>query len=398
MMQVQEQAPKIKSLLESSNSFYYDLLGYKPEKTSLQQVPEFRWFEFMQQNGLNPDYNGIYLPRNQTAIIKGENILSFFHEYFGHGLYCEQSLTGRKIVRLEKKLLEEERQEFQGRRFTLEDIQKFRGQNPTFQRLDKFRIQNLEQYELFAVWTEYLLSRKFELRNKFEKKYDLLSGEKRNDVDSVINFSETYGDLATFYLQGLARITTTERVKKLLEGIYGEKKIKNSRLVLLTGSKKPFSDIDLFAVGGLEPIKNEWIDLVSFGEKDFERRVKLFEVQVTHPIILGEFVAGDLDYLQQKREQLKKQPITEKAIEYNLQKSREQNNVAHEYPKNSEERIVGLSYSQTYLTNALALKKGKRLFTKENLLSYSHSEADIQLKGGKENEIRTTNLSTSDSF
>lgn len=382
-MQVQEQAPKIKSLLESSNSFYQELLGYKPEKTSLQQVPEFRWLEFMQQKGLNPDYEGIYLPRNQTAIIKEENILSFFHEYFGHGLYCEQSLTERKIVRLEKKLLKEEKQKFQGRRFTLREIKKFRQQNQIFQKLDDFRIQNLEQYELFAVWTEYLLSREFELRDKFEEKYDLLLGKKRNAVDSIINFSKTYGDLATFYAQGLARRATPERVRKLLERIFGERKIRSSKLILLTGSKKPFSDIDLFAVGDeLEPIKNEWIDLVSFGEKDFERRVKLFEVQITHPIISGEFVAGDLDYLQQKRKQLKEQPITEKAIEYNLQKSKEQNNVAYEYPKNSEERRVGLSYSQTYLANALALKDGKRLFTKEDLLSYSHSEKTIKMKGG----------------
>ena len=105
MEQAQIQTPKIKKLLDSSNQFYQELLGYKPEQTSLQQIPETQWNEFATQRGLNPNSSGIYLPRNQTAIILEENSLALFHEYFGHGLYCEQSLIGRKLIDLEKKLL-----------------------------------------------------------------------------------------------------------------------------------------------------------------------------------------------------------------------------------------------------------------------------------------------------
>src|SRR3989344_2362067 len=117
------------SYIESSNFFYQDLLGYKPEQTHLQQIPENKWNEFAAQRGLNPNSSGIYLPRNQTAVIQEENTLSLFHEYFGHGLYCEQNVTGRKLVDLEKRLLEEEKQEFASGRFTLENIQGFRKQN-----------------------------------------------------------------------------------------------------------------------------------------------------------------------------------------------------------------------------------------------------------------------------
>ena len=112
MEQVQTQAPKTRNILETSVSFYQDLLGYVPEQTSLQQIPEAQWNEFATQRGLNPNSSGIYFPRNQTAIIQGKNPLSLFHEYFGHGLYCEQNLTGRKLVDLERKLLEEEKEEF----------------------------------------------------------------------------------------------------------------------------------------------------------------------------------------------------------------------------------------------------------------------------------------------
>ena len=134
MEQVQTQAPQIKrNLIETSVAFYQDLLGYAPEQTFLQQIPENQWDEFTEQRGLNPNSSGIYLPRNQTAIIRDENPLSLFHEYFGHGLYCEQNLTGRKLVDLERRLLEGEKQEFSSRRFSLEDLQRFRQQNQRFQ-------------------------------------------------------------------------------------------------------------------------------------------------------------------------------------------------------------------------------------------------------------------------
>src|SRR3990167_3908909 len=120
-------------LYSSIVPFYQDLLGYSPEQTSLQQISESQWNKFATQRGLNPNSFGIYLPRNQTAIIKDDNPLSLFHEYFGHGLYCEQSLIGRKLVELEKKLLEEEKKEFSKGKFTLEDIKKFRQPNQTFQ-------------------------------------------------------------------------------------------------------------------------------------------------------------------------------------------------------------------------------------------------------------------------
>ncbi|MDO8467847.1 MAG: hypothetical protein Q7S56_02785 [Nanoarchaeota archaeon] len=372
--------------LEPSRAIFSDLLGYKPEQTSLQSLNEEQWKMFCQSIGFNQSSFGIFLPRNQTAVIPlhvKKSELSLFHEYFGHGLYCEQSLQGRRLVSLEKELLEQEKQEFLSRKFTLEDVQKFRRTNLIFKELEELRRKNLGAYELFAVWTEYFLSREFGLRDGFERKYEFLEKENKEVVDSVINFSRQYGDLATFYTQGLARKITTERVKKLLEDIYGLEAVQNSRLILLTGSKKPFSDIDLFASSNyLQSIKNNWLDLVVFNNEDFERRIGLFEIQVTSPIMVGEFVAGNKSYLQQKRNQLQEQPITEQAVQYNLAKAEEQKFLASQFQESSEEGKIGLSYSETYLANALALKEGLRLFTKEELISHSRGEKFIELKGG----------------
>lgn len=130
-----QQNLKTELLLASSNQFYQDLLGYQPEQTFLHQLLESRWNEFVEQRGLKPNLSGIYLPKNQTAITISGNPLSLFHEYFGHGLYCEKNLIGRRLVDLEKRLLEKEKKEFSSERFSLEDLQRFRKKNPIFQEL-----------------------------------------------------------------------------------------------------------------------------------------------------------------------------------------------------------------------------------------------------------------------
>ncbi|OGJ13273.1 hypothetical protein A3K82_01805 [Candidatus Pacearchaeota archaeon RBG_19FT_COMBO_34_9] len=379
---MEDESPNLPKVISLTNDYYQNLLGYSVQDTKLKSIKGEQWNSFCQKSNLNHNSSGIYLPRNKTAIIPKNNKLSLFHEYFGHGLYCEKSLSGRKLVDLEKRLLEEEKLEFSNSRFTLDDIQRFRKRNQTFQELDEFRKQNLGIYEGFAIWTEFLLSGQFNLREIFERKYDSLNLENKAVIDEMINFNKQYGNLATFYEFGLARKTTPERVKKLLEDIYGKEAINNSKLVLLTGSKKSFSDIDLFASSNyLQSIKNSWLDLVVFDEKDFEKKVRLFEVQVIHPIINGEFVIGDKNYLEQKRKQLEEQPITEEAIQHNLKLSKEQEELGLKYSRNSKERQIGLSYGKTYLANALALKNGKRPLTKERL-SNLQCKKFIELKGG----------------
>jgi hypothetical protein len=389
-MMGKQMQPNIKTeyLLNSSNQFYQDLLGYKPEQTSLQKIPETGLSEFSTKRGLNPNSSGIYLPRNQTAIIQEENLLGLFHEYFGHGLYCEQNLTGRKLVYLEKKLLEEEKQEFSNLRFGLEELQRFRQQNKTFQELENFRQENLERYELFAIWTEYLLSGEHNLRDEFERKYDSLAGQEKEAVDSVVNFSEQYGNLATMYAQGMARRTTPERVGRLLKDVYKDK-LKEIKFALLYGSKKEFSDIDVFMVGDEVPrIRNDWVDVVSYSQREFEEKRRLFDVEISDPLFSGEIILGDRNYLEMQRNLLTKQSITEEAINYNLQEAENQEKSAYDFPEDSEWRKIGLSYALTSRLMAENLRYGKRIFTKRDLLLYSErvsadDDKPLQMQGGK---------------
>jgi hypothetical protein len=361
----------IKSLLISCNEFYQELLGYSCKKTQLFVIPSKKWKKFVKKAGLDTYSTGAYFPRNQMAIISDNNPLSLFHEYFGHGLYCEQNLIGRKLVELEKKLMEEEKIFFRNtKNLNSQNLQKFRRQNRTFRELIKFKRQNQGKYELFAIWTEYLLSRENNMLNSFEKKYENLTKKEKEIVENIINFSKIFGDLATFYAQGMAKQINVERVKKLLEEIYKDK-LKNAKFILLYGSKKEFSDIDIFMVGeNIPELHSSWLDVRVYNPKNFEKRVKLFDIAITNPIMTGEFLFGDLDYFEATKKQILSQPITKKVIEYNIREGENQKKLSMKYPEGSAERVRGLIYSQTYLANALALKEGKRLFDKTDLLLY----------------------------
>ncbi len=384
MAQVKMQAPLLENILDVSNSFYLDTLGYKPERTSLQELPKESWSNLANERGLNTNSSGVYFPRNQLAVIKQENPLSLFHEYFGHGLYCEQSLDGRKLVELEKKLLEKEKNRFNGYEFTLKELQEFRIENPTFQELNRFKEENLGKYELFALWTEYLLSKENNMLGDFERRYDNFSRKDKEVIDSTINFSESYGNLAAFYAQGMSKIMTKDRVTKLIKDIY-KKDLDKIKFALVYGSKKPFSDIDVFMVGKGAPIEShtDWLDAKYKNTVEFQNGLRNFDVRISVPLMNGEFLFGDEEYFEKSKQKILSQPITEKSIKYNLRWSSRMQRLKEENQENEFLRKKFKGYSLTYINNALALRKGKRIFTKEGLLSYSPSESNTELKGGK---------------
>jgi len=377
---------ELKSEIDFCNEYYSNLLGYKPEQTELR-VLEGQWNSFCERVGLEENSLGIYLPRNQTAFIQGENPLSLFHEYFGHGLFCEQSLIGRKLVSLERELLDEEKEEFGGKEFSLEELKEFRKQSQTFFSLDKFRKENLAQYELFAVWTEYLLSNNG-LRKEFEKRYESFGKGDREVIDNVINFSEQYGDLATFYAFGLKKIQDKKRLLKLSEDIFG-KNLDRAPLVLHFGSGKPFSDIDLFvASNDIKPMFDYWIDVRAYSLKEIEKGISVLNPMITDPIIVGSLINGDEEYFKDMKKRIIAQPITEEAINFSLHEYESEKRRARDKSLGLHLQDKNLRSAKTFLTNALALKNDYKILTFNGLVNYSHvlsqSEKFIELKGGIE--------------
>ncbi len=373
--------------IKSINDFYRDLLGYTLKETSLNLIQEDKWDLFCKNSGYNANSSGIYLPRNQTAIVRQGNPLSLFHEYFGHGLYCEYSKPGQELVNLEKKLLEQEKQEFRDKQFTLKDLKKFREKSEDFQKLIEFRKKNLMQYESFAIWTEYLLSEKCNLKESFQRKYFSFSKKDNSGISSIPSFSKLYGVLATFYEFNLARVQDEKRLLHISEDIF-KTKLNRTPLLLHFGSGKPFSDIDLFVISNeINSMHSNWLDIRAYNLKETEDNIKLLEPKITFPLFEGKFIFGDKNYWRTLKEKILNQKITEEAISYNLNKynyhkQRSFDNSIGKYLQYKNSRS-----SKIYLSNALAMKQFYKALTFKELIDYSHkrfshSEKIIELKGG----------------
>ena len=361
---------KLSNLVFEASNHYQRLLSIKLRRTKLCVLKKDDWENLCERLNLYIGSEGIFLSRNLTAYLLGDSKflhLNLFHEYFGHGLFFEYTKQGKLIEKLEKRLLKEEMKNFKGKQFTWEELLKFREQNPNFKLLQKLRNDFL--YEIFAIWTEYYLSEIFNMKTKFEQKYNQIPKEVKDGLEQLINFQKNYGDLALFYHIGFPKYYDNGRIRNLLKNIFKDK-ITSAKLVILYGSRKPYSDIDLFVVSDeIKDFKNDWLDIYSLTPKEFEYSVSMFRISVTDPLLTGELIMGDKNYFEQKKRQLQEQPITQEAIYYNLRKSKEQKILAAQFPSNSKEYQIGMSYVQTYLKNALALKQGKKVLTKKALLS-----------------------------
>jgi hypothetical protein len=367
-------------LISQINEYYENLLGYSIKETKIKEIEKSQWNSFCEIYipCEKKKFGGLYNVRNQTAFIPSESPIALFHEYFGHGLFYEWSLIGKKAIFLENMLLNDEKEKFQEKNFTLKDIKEFREKNKFAQEIDEFQKQNVELIESFAIFSEYFLSKKMKLERLFERRYDSFPIKEKRIIEGVINFNQNYGDLATFYNFGLARKTTSKRVKKLLEDVYGNK-INNIKLATLYGSRKEFSDIDICVISdNLPRIDSSWFDVRIIPINEFENMINNLDVSLTGPILNSEYLIGDKDYFEKNKKKFVYQPISKNIISYNLKKAKEQKKFG-----NSKEKKYGSDYRDSYLANVLALSEGKRIFTNEDFESYLKNVRFIEMKGGR---------------
>lgn len=356
---------KQNSLIESVSQHYEHLLGFQPRRTNLKILNKIEWSEFCEKFNLDNTSKGIFTPRNLTAYIPEHSAhpeLSIFHEFFGHGLFCEYSKQGKMLQNLENRLRSEERIRL-GRTFNREELTRFREDNSLFRRLKQLKEENLQVYEAFAIWTEHYLSQKFGLENKFYDKYNQFDGPVRRALEDFISMQKKVGELSLFYEIGFPKYPSKDRVAKLLEGIL-KGGLSEVELVVSYGSRKSYSDIDLMIISKNNyQFFNGWLDIKSLNYKQFEYQLSVFDIAVAQAVTKGEILIGDNELFLRKQKQLKEQTITKEAIYYNIIKSKEARNLASYFPKESKENKKAESYALTYMKNALNLSRRIRDFS-----------------------------------
>jgi hypothetical protein len=346
----------------------------KPERSIYHVHSGSEWQDFLIETGSHPDSHGVYLPRSLSAHLKESSDflpINLLHEYFGHGLFCEHSIPGQRIVSLEQVLTKTEKEMLD--LSELPKQQKFQVDetNPYFEKykkqreeLQKFFSQNVHNYEGFAMWLEYFLSKATNQADLFEQKMDkLVHHDYKKLFEQFHNFSVQYGNFALIAQLGFPKYYDDDTIIETLRKIYRDD-FDSIELVIICGSQKPYSDIDLFVVSDrIQSGYNHWLDVYARTPQEFKVDLANFSIAVTDPLFSGRIIIGDLEYQTQLKQRILNQPITKEAIQYNIAQSEEQARIALMYPEDSKERKIAENYQESFRRNAEELQKGNKILT-----------------------------------
>lgn len=203
----------------------HDFLECELEKYNLQILEEQK--SLSQYHFVDPrkDVLGMYIARKQRAFVPEENVSELFRVHYG-SMFFDYFSVGKEIIKLENRLLDEERRYFKDNpKITLQDVKDFRyGKvkkinlsqkellefmrdhpeesyklasigNATSINLENLRFYYASKYGLFTVFMEKLLSDKidpdneFGLKAKFEERYSM----KSEPIRTILNHVEDQG-------------------------------------------------------------------------------------------------------------------------------------------------------------------------------------------------------------
>lgn len=344
-----------------------DKFGIKPERSEL--VYHTDWSSFAKEAGLHPSSESVFLPKDLTAHVPEgslEKILPLiYHELEGHGNYCEHTLQGRKLVEDEKVF-----SQLKG-----ETKLKFASECSTYFQMIK------PYFEGFAIWMEEFLLKSVGrediwLERKEKSKYMPLDNQHSYfDAYSMLkSFEDEKGTYELWYSVGFPKRFD----KKTITCIAKEKlkeRFEDLEFLIIGGSKKPYSDIDLCAIlkDGVKTDKYQHsrvIDLVQYNISDFERYLNNFEVFATEPIFASDLVLGDESKFEKLKSRVKDKIPGEEVCRNLLKKSNQifENSKIYSERGDFANSIVNLAYALSYGTFAKEYSSGSRVLTYKEIL------------------------------
>lgn len=360
----------LQNLVLKSEEVLLSEFKIKPEKSTYTIHSD--WNSFVINTGSHPDSHGVYLPRDLSAHLRESSeflSVNLLHEYFGHGLFCEHTISGQRIVSLEEALAETEKEMLNVSELPAQQKFQVDKTNPFFERykkqreeLQQFFSQNVHNYEGFAMWLEHFLSKATDNESLFEKKMDeLVHPDYRKLFKQFHDFSSQNGNFALIAQLGFPKYYEGTTIVDTLKNLYKDD-FESIELAILYGSQKPYSDIDLFIVSDkIQSCYNHWLDIFARTPEEFEVDLSNFSIAVTDPLFSGKAIIGNSDYQEKLKQRVLNQPITQEAIQYNLTQSDEQARISLMYPENSKERRIAESYQESFRRNAEELQRGNKV-------------------------------------
>lgn len=358
----------ISLLKQKIDDFLIGRFGFAPTKTDFQFHNTDEWNEFCSKNRLETTANGVYMVRDSSAHVLQDVELAlqaFFHEYYGHGYYTEYSLPGKRLKALESRLKEEEQDASID---TIGKLEEFRQHSTTCRVLQGFKQKIMPEYEGFAMWMEWYLSELFCAEGEFAEKYEKFSTEEKGICSRFVQYSQDYGEHALFFSSGMPKHYNSGIIQNILERLYGDD-FESIKMAMVYGSRKPYSDIDLFIVSDKVNCANfGWLDIYAVNTGIFEDLIAKFDISITDPLFTGDFVCGSNEYLKQTRANIIAAPITQQAIEFHNRHAEEAKKLALKYPADSAEFQTAMRYNASYIANAREMAQGRKPLILANLI------------------------------
>lgn len=319
-------------------------------KSTLKHYSKSDWKTFCQVNNFDSTQYGLYVPKSYTAYVHNDPffISNIFHEFFGHGLFCEHAILGQELVKNEINNNSKE--------FPYSKTKKYLS----------FTDNNILDYEGFALWMEYTLCKETNNEKIWNDKKQTFS----KDIITLIEYFQSCEEKFTRYgfmaQMSFPRYNNPDKIIAVVKKLY-DLKFKNIETIIFYGSKKPYSDIDLFIISN-NPSRNYfngWLDIYELNIKDFEYLKNNLDISVTDPIFTGTQIYGQLKLDEYKRDILN-QKITQKMISHSKIRAMDQKEAINE---TTDDRLVKIAtgYSNTYEFNAKELALGNKILTFKEL-------------------------------
>jgi len=355
--------PSLDSIIDETSGFINSQFNLKLEKSQRSLYTSDFWKKFYETNNKTiPNFKrgdeGVYTPADYCAHVLLDSPLfvsNMFHEYFGHGLFCEHSKIGKDLVEIIQNNGDKDL-------FLYGELDRI--VNPV-----GLTTQNIANYEGFAMWLEELLCEETGYKEIWQ-----LKKEKKLHIDYVKLF-EFFKDaeqkLSRFGFMsqlGFPKYYDNEKVIDTLRHFYNGN-FSDIDFIILYGSQKPESDIDLFVVseGESENLFNGWLDLFQLNRGQFEDWVNNLDISITDPLFSGKLIYGDRNYFESLKERVIKMPIDENQIQHNLSRAEKEVYYLQNRVNAPREEKIFQSYIKSYTIAAEELSRGNKILTLQKI-------------------------------
>ena len=299
------QKPELERFLNEASRYLKLDFGLERPKSNIYSYSEHEWRDLEKQG-----ISGIsfYDPKKEKVCLSQKaSVTDMIHEYFGHALYSEQSLLGKKF-----------RQTIQKDTKITKETQEF------FDKLKPLQ-------EGFSIWMEEKILKRLGLTDLWKDRYEIITKSPcYNLYKSFLKEESEKGTITLLYKLGFPKSKDQEIIKKVAKE--NLKDFNNIEYLIQYGSLE--RDIDLLAVYPDDILQKKGliydgcIDINVLNKTLFLQKLKLYDIEILEPILTGNLLTGDEKGFEKIISEIKRGKPSKEAVDHANKRSLETFNSA----------------------------------------------------------------------